>query len=716
MKKLGNPGHKSVATRGALAFCAVTTLGLGACTQARELDDVAVETSVQAASASDQESSAQSRKPRSRLASLLGFLFHKHHGHDRPDHGGHDDDEDQCSDPTTPEPSCSFVDISAGMRTGPFAQLIFDTATANRVYGVAGGLLYVSDDGGVSFEARTVLSPAGLSVGRIAPIHGSDSLYALTNQGLARSDDGGLTYKLLSLKGLDIKALHVHPADPVQLYVSTYAGGLFRSTDGGRTFAAIAGGLHSGQNYAWDFSGDPLDRSVVLAALRDGPSDASTSLVFRSDSMGASWNPVPGTSFPTVLSRCASDPSTILAGAENKTGILISRDNGASFTLAPVPVPYMRTISGAVGGADCQVIYATAYQDSIYRSTDGGATFERVAANGIDLTWPSPREILIDPNDPSVVIARCDGGTYRSEDWGETFQLFGGQGTPSLTDVHATSDGSQLWVSTWGGGVYRKDSPSLPFQHVSPAVLPTDHAFTAQRATSAGPVLVGGFPKMYSSQDDGQTFTGGTSCNHYDFQVDARDPRVIFASSYGCGVQRSDDGGQTFVPDNDGLSTANLPANKYGATMLLQDPQNPARLFVGHESVGVFVRDSDDTPFVHSLQTSQNPVRALESDGHDVYAGVVGLGVAVSRDGGASWSYINDGLPTRDIVDLQWDAEGQTLYASSGQGLFRLVDGRWEAFESECIATAGRIALTTGGQGSSLVILQGRRIVQQPLN
>src|SRR5262249_58933668 len=65
--------------------------------------------------------------------------------------------------------------------------------------------------------------------------------------GLERSDDGGRTFRTVagfpSGLGLDLSALLVDATTPTTLYAASLSQGVWRSTDGGATWAPVNAGL-----------------------------------------------------------------------------------------------------------------------------------------------------------------------------------------------------------------------------------------------------------------------------------------------------------------------------------------------------------------------------------------------------------------------------------------------------------------------------------------
>jgi hypothetical protein len=103
--------------------------------------------------------------------------------------------------------------------------------------------VFRSTDGGATWRP---LVPDG-GVLAVDPTR-SGRLYVTRATGLARSDDGGLTFRMISSfagngSGQDVRALLVDPATPTTLYAAVFRQGVFRSTDSGVTWAPINAGL-----------------------------------------------------------------------------------------------------------------------------------------------------------------------------------------------------------------------------------------------------------------------------------------------------------------------------------------------------------------------------------------------------------------------------------------------------------------------------------------
>jgi photosystem II stability/assembly factor-like uncharacterized protein len=242
------------------------------------------------------------------------------------------------------------VSPSLGSLTGIFS-LTLDPGTPSTLYVVANGSpdsygFYKSTNAGQTWN----LVKSGLvRLLAIAPTIPS-TLYAVVPPGLAKSTDGGATWKQTGFK-LDVLALAVDPANPD----TVYAAGI---NPNGGTPPAIFESTDGGQN--WD-SGNttiPLAQSLVL-----GPADSSTIYaataggVFKSTDRGANWGAAnSGLSVFDIeaLVGDPANPATIYAGGNN--GLFKSVDSGERWSQPrPSTIPAVGMFLASLRAFFCRI-------------------------------------------------------------------------------------------------------------------------------------------------------------------------------------------------------------------------------------------------------------------------------------------------------------------------------------------------------------------------
>lgn len=149
----------------------------------------------------------------------------------------------------------------------------------------------------------TALGPVAGSVSSLALDPSSSStLYAGTvNGGLFKSTDGGSSWAVVgpTLPRTSIGALAINPAEPRTLFAGTYEKGVFRSNDAGATWKQVLFRDNMAQITAMAI--DPKQPNTIWAATETGPQDG----VWKSVDGGATWQrntaglPAPAASRPS---------------------------------------------------------------------------------------------------------------------------------------------------------------------------------------------------------------------------------------------------------------------------------------------------------------------------------------------------------------------------------------------------------------------------------
>ena len=207
----------------------------------------------------------------------------------------------------------------------------FDGVDTNRVY--VGGdsaysypaLLITTDQGETWTQSRTGLTS---TVNVLLTIPGIGGLvYAGTNNGLFRSTDGGATWAATPLTQ-QVRALVADPLNPLNIFAGTYDGGVRASTDGGTTWTPMNTGLTctkvlslalqpGSENtlYAGTEGG-----SVFRTTTATGVSDGST-IANRTSSIAVSPNPSHGRA---CIDFTVPEPSLVRAAVYDYSGRLIA--------------------------------------------------------------------------------------------------------------------------------------------------------------------------------------------------------------------------------------------------------------------------------------------------------------------------------------------------------------------------------------------------------
>lgn len=124
----------------------------------------------------------------------------------------------------------------AGRPPQPVLSLTAHPADASTVYGATQSGLLISQDGGASWMAAKEGVHTALAIHPASP----QTWYAARPDGIERTTDGGGSWQRTALDVAGtVGYLALHPEDPQTLYAATYQTGLYRSTDGGVSWAVL---------------------------------------------------------------------------------------------------------------------------------------------------------------------------------------------------------------------------------------------------------------------------------------------------------------------------------------------------------------------------------------------------------------------------------------------------------------------------------------------
>jgi hypothetical protein len=316
---------------------------------------------------------------------------------------------------------------------------------------------------------------------------------------VAPSSYGALRWREIGpLRGGRTTAVAGVPGNEKIYYMGMVNGGVWKTDDAGRTWNPIFDGQDTGSIGALAVA--PSNENVVYAGSGEGrqrPDLAIGDGMYKSTDAGASWTHLglrDGQQIPAI----AVDP----------------HDAGRLF-VAVLGHPY---------GPNAQ--------RGIYRSTDGGATFERVLYKDENTGAFS---VAIDPNHPDTVYATLWSARQAPWEIGSSFEI------PQ----------SGLYKSIDGGATWNKLAGGLPakFGRASVAVAPSDSNVVYLYADSYADGGDGG--ALYRSDDAGAHFTKGSDYagiaergdDLATVAVDPKDAQTVYVSD--TSAYRSTDGGRT---------------------------------------------------------------------------------------------------------------------------------------------------------------------------
>lgn len=453
-------------------------------------------------------------------------------------------------------------------------------------FGGVGGGVWKSVNGGITwqpiFDGQSISSIGALAVAPSNP----DVIYVGTGEsdfrsdltygnGVYKSTDGGRTWKNIGLKdSRHISRIAIDPQNPDVVFVAAMGSaygpgterGVFRSTDGGSTWQKVL--YRDEDSGAIDITLDPDHPQTVWAALLHDrrppwsayPPVTVSGAIYKSTDGGNVWNPVTGGGLP--------------GGDWGRIGLAVAR------------------------GTHGQRVYALidTKEGGVFKSDDGGQTWVRTSHDPrLGRLWYFG-EIYVDPKNPDTVYIP-NVSIYRSTDAGKTFVAI--KGAPGGDDYHAlwidpsnpqrlifgsdqgagvSVDGGHTWSSWY-------NQPTAQFYHVAVDNEFPYHVYGAQQ--DSGSVYI-----LSRSNDGSITFRdwhpAGAGESGY-IAPDPSDPNTIYGGgTYGELFRYDKRTGQTQVIAPDAIRNFGEahPEHRFTWTSpVVFSPQDSHTLYFGSQYV-----------------------------------------------------------------------------------------------------------------------------------
>ncbi|HET9986641.1 MAG TPA: hypothetical protein VFQ38_23895 [Longimicrobiales bacterium] len=277
-----------------------------------------------------------------------------------------------------------------------------------------------------------------------------------TGGGVWKTEDGGITWRNISdgyFATGSVGAIALAPSNPDVIYVGmgeacfrgdvSHGDGVYKSTDGGKTWTNV--GLRATRHIA-RIRVDPTNPDLVyVAAFGDGFGPSADRGVYRSKDGGTTWEKVLFRDPNTGAIDLVMDPANprvmyasllefrrfpwAVRSAGAGTGLFKTTDGGDHWTELTNNPGLPSGLKGRIGVALSPakpdriwtIIDAEIGKKGVYRSDDGGATWQRTSdyAELTQRPWYY-HHIFADPKDPETLYV-LNINAYKSSDGGKTF-------------------------------------------------------------------------------------------------------------------------------------------------------------------------------------------------------------------------------------------------------------------------------------------------------
>lgn len=571
----------------------------------------------------------------------------------------------------------------------------------------------------------------------------------------------------------------IYVAVPGPLWSSSKHRGLYKSTNAGETWEKVL--YINEETGVADCLIDPKQPNVIFAStwqFRRKPfsfnSGGTGSGLYKSSDGGKTWKEITNGLPPKPFGRIAmtlapSDPKQMIAIVENKTtGLYISQDGGETWkqqsaTMNIVARPfYFSTIQ--IDPKDPKRVYRPAFQFAY--SSDGGYSFTEASYDG---GWihSDMHALWINPSNTNILYVGTDGGVYTSIDKGNTWQfqhslpvgqfyhvnydlktpynvygglqdngswmapsaapggigngnwdrVNGGDGFWTMPDV----DGKTVYSEYQGGNMYRSNLTTMKSEYIQPQKTAAEEKLRWNWNT---PIVLGannpknlyvGAQYLYKSTDQGRNWTrisgdlttndknkqkqeesGGLSedntsaenhCTIFNIAESPLDEKVIWVGTDDGNLQVSQDAGKTWINVSANIAAAGIakqawvssiePSHFDKATVyasfdnhMYGDMQTYLAKSTDFGKTWVRLNHKDFTGFAHKIKEDLENKNML-------FLGTE-MGVFASLDAGQNWFRMKNKIPEYLLCrDIQIHPKTHDLILGShGRGIFIVDDLR----------------------------------------
>jgi photosystem II stability/assembly factor-like uncharacterized protein len=579
--------------------------------------------------------------------------------------------------------------------------------------------------------------------------------FTMPGTGVFRSDDGGRTWRNTGLPdSYHIGEVAVHPKNPDIVFAAVQGHfwstnenrGLYRTVDGGKTWEHVL--YVNERTGANDVVIAPTDPDVIYVSMWENNPGISgkESGVYRSSDGGKTWNRLGGglPDGPQTgrigLAVSWSNPDKVYALVDNlnKTNRLYAEvyrtlDGGRTWKRTHEDELHIFSRIGwyftdcYVNPRDDDEIFGLGVR--VAHSTDGGKTFGLLGGDVFHF-FPNQAEVLhldhcemwIHPENPENLMLGNDGGFYVSYDKGKSWMHHNNIPAGEFYDISVdnqdpyfvyggTQDDSSVygpamewnpkyqdewqyvWLDAWAGGdgCYTMADPMDPN-----IVYTSSQNGGIFRKDMRADRSVGIRPRLPKGHE------GRLSYNFVaPYIISQHNPLTLYhAGNYVFKSLNRGDSWRLISPDLSQSAFAEKKSVAAGA--IAESPYEPGILFIGTDRGAFWVTQDDGrrwTEFSEGLSDgyirSICPSRFSKSR---VYVAVTGINyddlrnhLYVSEDFGKTWRPLNAGLPDEvAYVILEDPTNENILYAGLYRGVYISVDrGKsWSLLGPEMAATA----------------------------
>ncbi|HMJ26670.1 MAG TPA: hypothetical protein VK475_12605 [Pyrinomonadaceae bacterium] len=606
---------------------------------------------------------------------------------------------------------------------------------ATYYFGTPGGGVWKTTTGGrvwkPIFDEARVASIGALALAPSNP----EIIYVGTGEetpgkGIYKSTDGGKTWTEAGLNFTRyITAIVIDPRDPNIVLASardyfnaTPMRGIYKTIDGGQTWRQVF--FKDDKTSVVDMVASPDDPKILFAATYNLVIDpnqrralGTDSQILKSTDQGSTWQQLSGAGLPesgrgTIGLSAAPQTAGKRVYAIINSGFFRSDDGGMNWQRTTNdPRITGSTFFGKTYTDPRNPDVVFVMQTSMYRSTDGGKTFEsyKGAPSGED-----QHVLWIDPEDTERIILGSDQGAIVSMDGGHTWSDWFTQPTGQF--YHVITDNGfpyRLYAAQQDSGsvavVSRSDFGRITYRDwFSTGAF--ESGYIAPDPSNSNLIYsVGWYGSVFKlDRTTGQIATVFAPGANYRYTWETplvsspQDPQTMYLGMQY--VLKTSDGAQTWKEISPDLTTKQ--GDPTGVIQAISPSAAQAGVIWVGTSTGLVQLTQDNGASWKNVTPPAMPngveVRVIEASPTDantayVIGGAFGSAqpnVFRTRDAGKTWQKIVSGLPQSSIARVVREdpARKGLLYAGTETGVFVSFDGgdAWQPLQMNLPTTSVR--------------------------
>ncbi|PIQ17777.1 MAG: hypothetical protein COW66_10100 [Flavobacteriaceae bacterium CG18_big_fil_WC_8_21_14_2_50_34_36] len=600
--------------------------------------------------------------------------------------------------------------------------------------------IYKTTDGGTNWKKMGLEKSERISGIKINPNNNNEVFVGVMgalwgdskDRGVYKTSDGGVTWEniLYIDEKTGVADLAMDPNNPNILYASMWQfrrspwsfssggenSGLFKTTDGGKTWNKIHSGFPKGKLGRIGLAIAPSQPQTVYIVLET--EEAKSNGLYRSDDGGNSWNHL-NNNFelvvrPFYFSRITIDPKNpdiLVKGGLNGA---ISRDGGKTFKPLGTMHPDIHDIAFHINNSDIMFVGT---DGGVYRSWNGGSTLEIVENIPVSQYY----HVSVDNAEPYNVYGGLqDNGSWygpssapggvKAKHWnsvgiGDGFRVLK---HPTKNIIYSEMQGA---ANVWRYDVDRvqtktiqpmaeKGDPKLRFNWNTPMALSKFHpdrfymgSQFLHKSEDMGDTWVKISPDLTTNdlKKQDQSQSGGLSIDNsgaethttiFTIAESPLDENIIWVGTDDGNVQVTQDAGKTWT--NTIANVPNLPKNTWCYKVYASNFNKGAAyaVFEGHATGNMTPYAYKTTDFGRTWKSIitedvKGFARSILEDYKNENLLFLGteFGLYITVDGGINWSQFTNNMPAAAVMYIALQEKTNDLVlATHGRGIIIIDD------------------------------------------